>query len=206
MLSWVRFGAWLYRFLIFASFWTTYIMSWHPSKIVYFWECYPQSLDIQISIPALSITTTLVSELSIIRVWLLVKEACIMWTNIWVPASSDCIRITYPYCKLQTIPSLHVTKFIICALVWASILLTARNPKSLAFAIITSKEVVPWIERSDITSCSFFLQCLTFQMVLVIYTKCKIISGVFSSILLSMRYNHLSGITIRHFAALDFFA
>ena len=53
-------------------------MSWHPSKIVSF----PQSVDIQISIPALSRTTTLVSELTIIRVWLPVKEACIIRTNI----------------------------------------------------------------------------------------------------------------------------
>ena len=43
-----------------------------------------------------------------------------------------------------------------------------------------------------------------FQIVLVKYTKYNIISEVFSSILLSMRYNHLSVITIRHFAALDF--
>ena len=96
-------------------------MSWHPSKIVYFSECYPQSVDIQISIPAISSTTTSVSELTIIRVWLPVKETYIMWTNIWVSASSDCIRLTYPYCKLQTIPSPFVT--IICALVWASIVL-----------------------------------------------------------------------------------
>ena len=37
------------------------------------------------------------------------------------------------------------------------------------------------------------------------FSNCKIISGVFSSILLSMRYNHLSGITIRHSAALYLF-
>ena len=84
--------------------------------------------------------------------------------------------------------------------------ITAGNPNILAFAVITSKEVVPRFERSDFTSCSSFLLCLTFQIVLVKYTKYNIISGVFSSILLSMRYNHLSGITIRHFAALDFFA
>ena len=57
-------------------------MSWHPSKIVFFFEDYPQSLDNQISTHAISSTTTLVSELTIIRVWLPVKEACITWTNI----------------------------------------------------------------------------------------------------------------------------
>ena len=67
----------------------TYIMSWLTSKILYLSECYPQSVDIQISIPAISSTTTSVSEFTIIRVWLSVKEACIMWTNIWVSASSD---------------------------------------------------------------------------------------------------------------------
>ena len=97
----------------FTFFLITYIMSGHPSKIVYL--CYPQSVDIQLSIPAMSSTTTSVSELTIIRVWLSVKEACIMWTNIRVSASSDCIRLTYPYCKLQTIPFPFVT--IICALV-----------------------------------------------------------------------------------------
>ena len=51
-----------------------------------------------------------------------------------------------------------------------------------------------------------FLPCLTFQIVFMISTKYNIISGVISSILLSMRYNHLSGITIRHFAVLCFFA
>ena len=55
-------------------------------------------------------------------------------------------------------------------------------------------------------SCSSFLPCLIFQIVLVIYTKYNIKSVVFPSILLSMRYNHLSGIAIRHFAALDCFA
>ena len=73
------------------------------------YECYPQSVDIQISIPAISRTTTSVSELTIIRVWLPVKEACTMLTNIWVSASSDYIRLTYSYCKLQTIPSPFVT-------------------------------------------------------------------------------------------------
>ena len=124
------------------------------TKLIILPKRYPQSVDIQISIPAISSTTTLVSELTIIIVWLLVKEACIMWTNIWVSASSACIRLTYPYCKLQTIPSPVLT--IICALVWASLLLTARHPNSLAFAVITSKEVVPWFERSDVTSWSLF--------------------------------------------------
>ena len=64
----------------FTFFLITYIMSGHPSKIVYL--CYPQSIDIQISMPAMSSTTTSVSELTIISVWLPVKEACIMWTNI----------------------------------------------------------------------------------------------------------------------------
>ena len=45
-----------------------------------------------------------------------------------------------------------------------------------------------------------------FPQFLVIYTKYNIISGVFLSILLSMRHNHLSCITIRYFAALDVFA
>ena len=140
---------------------------WASIKTVYI--CYPQCVDIQISIPAMSSTTASVSELTIIRVWLPVKEACIIWTNIWVSASSDCIRLTYPYCKLQTIPFAFLT--IICALVWASILLTARNPNILAFAVITSKEVVPLFERSDVTSCSSFLPCFSFQIFLVIYTK-----------------------------------
>ena len=48
----------------------------------HFLECYPQSVDIQISKPAISSTTTSVSELTIIRVCLTVKEACIMWINI----------------------------------------------------------------------------------------------------------------------------
>ena len=52
---------------------------WASINIVYL--CYPQSVDIQISMPAMSSTTTLISELTIIRVWLPVKEACIMWTN-----------------------------------------------------------------------------------------------------------------------------
>ena len=47
-----------------------------------FLEYYPQSADIQISKPAISSTTTSVSELTITRVWLTVKEACILWTNI----------------------------------------------------------------------------------------------------------------------------
>ena len=47
---------------------TYIIMSRHPSKIVYFSECHPQSIDIQISIHAISSTTKLVSELTIIRV------------------------------------------------------------------------------------------------------------------------------------------
>ena len=51
-------------------------------KIVYFFECYLQSVDIHISIPAISSTTTLVLELTIIRVWLPVKETCIIGTNI----------------------------------------------------------------------------------------------------------------------------
>ena len=55
-------------------------MSGHTSKIVYL--CHPQSVDIQISIPAMSSTTTSVWKLTIIRVRLPVKEACIMWTNI----------------------------------------------------------------------------------------------------------------------------
>ena len=74
-----------------------------------------QMLYIQISIPAISSTTTSVLELTTIRVCLPIKEACIMWTNIRVSASSDCIRLIYPYCKLQTIPSPFVT--IICAFV-----------------------------------------------------------------------------------------
>ena len=28
-----------------------------------------------------------------------------MWTKIQVSAYSDCMELTYPYCKLQTIPS-----------------------------------------------------------------------------------------------------
>ena len=81
VLSWVTFGTYLYRFLFFCLL--NYIYHELPFfKIVYFSECYPQSIDIQISIPAISSTTTLVSELILIRVWLPVKEACIMWTNI----------------------------------------------------------------------------------------------------------------------------
>ena len=49
-------------------------MSLHPSKIVHFSKCYSQSVNIQISIPAISSTTKSVSELTIIRVWLPVKE------------------------------------------------------------------------------------------------------------------------------------
>ena len=41
-----------------------------------------KGVDIQISIPAISSTTTLVSEITIIRVGLPVKEACFMWSNI----------------------------------------------------------------------------------------------------------------------------
>ena len=40
----------------FTFFLITYIMSGHPSKIVYL--CYPQRVDIQISIPAMSSTMT----------------------------------------------------------------------------------------------------------------------------------------------------
>ena len=105
VLSRVRFGTWLHRFLIFVLFLITHIMSWHPSKIVYFSEWYSQSVYIQISIPAISSTTTSVSELTIIRVWLPVKEARTTWTNIWVSYIPDCIRLTFPYCKLKTIPS-----------------------------------------------------------------------------------------------------
>ena len=57
-----------------------------------------------------------------------------------------------------------------------------------------------------VKSGSSFLPCLTFQTILVIYIKYNIISGVFPSKILSMRYNHISGKTIRHFTALDFFA
>ena len=57
-------------------------MSWHPAKNVYFSKCYPQSVNIQISITAISSTTALVSELTIVRVWFSFKEACIMGTNI----------------------------------------------------------------------------------------------------------------------------
>ena len=43
---------------------------------------------------------------------------------------------------------------------------------------------------------SSFLLCLTFQTIMVIYIKYNIISGIFLSIILSIRYNHLSGKTI----------
>ena len=93
----------------------TYITSRRPPKVVLFSECYPQSADIQISIPAIFSATTSASEIKIIRVWLPVKEACFIWTNIQVSASSDCMELTYPYYKLQTIPSPFVT--IACVLV-----------------------------------------------------------------------------------------
>ena len=40
------------------------------------------------------------------------------------------------------------------------------------------------------------------QTILVVYIKYNIISGVLPSIILSMRYNHLSGITLRLFLLL----
>ena len=136
-------------------------ISW---KIVYFSKCYPKSVDFQISIPAISSTTTSVSELTITRNLASCQRSMHYVANIWVSASSECIRLANPYCKLQTIPSHFVT--IICALVCASILLTGRNPNSLAFAVITSSEVVPWFESSHVTRCfsffamSHFLNCL----------------------------------------------
>ena len=85
------------------------------TKSCFFSQCYPQSADIQISIPAVSSTTTSVSEITIIRVWLPGKEACLILTNIQVSASSDFMELTYPYHKLHTIQSPFVTT--VCALV-----------------------------------------------------------------------------------------
>ena len=69
-------------------------ISRHPLECVSFSECYPQSVDMQSSIPAISSTIISVSEITIVSVGLPVKEACFMWTNIRVSASFDCMEMT----------------------------------------------------------------------------------------------------------------